>query len=103
MPPSQNKPFHKHGEVAMYKDFFPDANGPVEHVAVVTRNERVRPEAVIACCKSFGAVSEQSEGTCFWIVFEDEPGRAWPFTQEGLRTEAAGNNGYVQCQSFRAR
>src|SRR3989344_4231480 len=66
----------------MYKDFFPPLPigivSPTPVVAVITRNERVRPEAVIAVCHKYGATSQQSEGLCFWVVFEDEPRRAWP-------------------------
>ena len=87
----------------MYKDFFPPIEGgvtpPTPVVAVVTRNERVRPEAVIRVCHGYGATSYQSEGLCFWVVFEDEPRRAWSFTETGLRS-SVDDDGYIKCHSW---
>ena len=74
----------------MYKDFFPPLPmgvvSPTPVVAVITRNERVRPEAVISVCHRYGATGQQSEGLCFWVVFEDEPRRAWPMTEACVRS-----------------
>lgn len=87
----------------MYKDFFPPLEGgmtaPTPVVAVITRNERVRPEAVISVCHKYGATSQQSEGLCFWIVFEDEPRRAWPMTEVCLRN-SVDKHGYIKCASY---
>lgn len=87
----------------MYKDFFPPIEGgikpPTPVVAVITRNERVRPEAVIAVCHNYGATSKQSEGLCFWVVYEDEPRRAWSFTEKGLRS-SVDKDGYIKCNSY---
>ena len=87
----------------MYKDFFPPLEGgitaPTPVVAVITRNERVRPEAVIAVCHKYGATSQQSEGLCFWVVFEDEPRRAWPMTEACVRN-SADKDGYIKCVSY---
>jgi hypothetical protein len=88
----------------MYKDFFPPLEGgltpPTPVVAVITRNERVRPEAVIRVCHSFGATSHQSEGLCFWVVFEDEPKRAWPMTEACVRS-SVDKDGYIKCDSWK--
>jgi hypothetical protein len=87
----------------MYKDFFPPLErglvAPTPVVAVITRNERVRPEAVIAVCRRYGATSQQSEGECFWVVFEDEPRRAWPMTEACVRS-SVGKDGYIKCESY---
>ena len=87
----------------MYKDFFPPLeNGitaPTPVVAVITTNERVRPEAVISVCHKYGATSQQSEGVCFWVVYEDEPRRAWSFTEKGLRS-SVDKEGYIKCDSY---
>ena len=87
----------------MYKDFFPPLEGgitaPTPVVAVITRNERVRPEAVIAVCHKYGATSQQSEGLCFWVVFEDEPRRAWPMTEACVRN-SVDKDGYIKCESY---
>lgn len=87
----------------MYKDYFPPLEGyvdaPCSFVAVITRNERVRPEAVVAVCERYGAASQQTEGKCYWIVYEDEPRRAWPFTQEALRASVDAE-GYIKCDSY---
>ena len=87
----------------MYKDFFPPLEkgiiAPTPVVAVITRNERVRPEAVIFVCHRYGATSQQSEGLCFWVVFEDEPRRAWPFTKRGL-DRSVDEDGYIKCESY---
>jgi hypothetical protein len=87
----------------MYKDYFPPLEGGVEaptpFVAVVTVNERVRPEAIMAVCEQYGATSQQSEGKCFWLVFEDEPRRPWPFTEKGLRA-SVDPDGYIKCHSY---
>jgi hypothetical protein len=86
----------------MYKDFFPPLEGgmtaPTPVVAVITINERVRPEAVISVCHRYGATSQQSEGECFWIVFEDEPRRAWPMTEACLRSSVDAD-GYIKCKT----
>ena len=87
----------------MYKDFFPPLPigivSPTPVVAVITRNERVRPEAVIAVCHKYGATSQQSEGLCFWVVFEDEPHRAWPMTEACVRN-SADKDGNIKCESY---
>lgn len=87
----------------MYKDFFPPLErgltAPTPVVAVVTRNERVRPEAVISVCRRYGATSQQSEGLCFWVVFEDEPRRAWPMTEACVRS-SVDKDGYIKCESY---
>jgi len=87
----------------MYKDFFPPIEGgitpPTPVVAVITRNERVRPEAVMAVCHRYGATSEQSEGLCFWLVYEDEPRHAWSCTEIGLRL-SVDKDGYIKCGSY---
>lgn len=87
----------------MYKDFFPPLptgiRPPTPVVAVITRNERVRPEAVISVCHRYGATSQQSEGLCFWVVYEDNPKRAVPFTREGLRA-SVDEHGYIKCESY---
>lgn len=89
----------------MYKDFFPPLEGgltaPTPVVAVVTINERVRPEAVISVCRRYGATSQQSEGECFWVVFEDEPKRAWPMTEACLRS-SVDSEGYIKCKTYDA-
>jgi hypothetical protein len=86
------------GRLTMYKDFFPPLEGgitpPATAVVVMQHDERVRPEAVIAACHRHGALSRQSEGLCFWIVFEDNPRRARPFTEEGLRS-SVDEEGYI--------
>ena len=88
----------------MYKDFFPPLEGglmaPTPVVAVITTNERVRPNAVISVCRKYGATSQQSEGECFWIVFEDEPRRAWPMTEACLRSSVDAD-GYIKCQGYK--
>lgn len=87
----------------MYKDYFPSLEGGVEppctFIAVITRNERVRPEAVLSVCERYGATSQQSEGKCYWVLFADEPKRPWPFTESALRAEAD-KDGYLKCDSY---
>lgn len=87
----------------MYRDYFPPLERgftpPCKFVAVVTTNERVRPEAILAVCERYGATSIQSEGKCFWIVYEDEPKRAWPFTEKALRC-SVDSDGYIKCDSY---
>jgi hypothetical protein len=87
----------------MYEDYFPPLESgltpPTLVVTVIMRNERVLPEAVIAFCHRYGATSEQSEGLCFWIVYEDKPKRAWPMTQASLKG-SADKDGYIKCESY---
>lgn len=87
----------------MYKDFFPPLPigivPPTLVVAVITRNERVRPEAVISVCRRYGATSEQSEGECFWVVFEDDPRRPVPMTEACVRS-SVDQDGYIKCESY---
>ncbi len=88
----------------MYKDFFSPLTGgvvsPTPVVAVLTRNERVRPEAVMAVCHRYGATSQQTEGLCFWIVFEDDPRQAWPMTEGCIRSSVDGD-GYIKCEGYK--
>lgn len=88
----------------MYKDFFPPIEGgvrpPTPVVGVITTRERVRPEAVMATCRRYGAVSNH-DGETFWVVFEDEPKRAWDFGERGLRS-SVDTDGYIKCDSYKA-
>jgi hypothetical protein len=87
----------------MYKDYFTPLEGgvkpPCTFIAVITKNERVRPNAVLTTCERYGATSEQSEGKCYWILFEDEPRRPWSFTEEALRL-STDEDGYIKCDSY---
>lgn len=83
----------------MYKDFFPGRDAPCRFIAVITQNERLRPQAILAVCERYEAVSEQTEGKCYWVLFADEPRRPWPFTESALLA-SVNKQGYIQCEKY---
>jgi hypothetical protein len=76
----------------MYFDFPPQADCPARKVVVIEDGDKpynlIFTERVIDFARANDATSRDGDGDeIFWIVFDDQPKRAWDMTESALRSE----------------